>query len=230
MDKFKSGDVVTHCPHSPKIELIERAAPNILRFEIERPEGFLFVPGNAVMIGVPGSGEDPGSFSPTSDPTNACLEFFIKIYRERDGLTDRIENCLVGDTLEMSDPFGDIEFQDTGIFLAAGAGIPPILAIFRQLNTEGIAVGNQLHYTESRRVDLVQEEEFRQILGDDAHFVLTKDDFNPQRLDSDYLDEEVGVSDETFYYLCGPQAFENDVVDWLVSKGIQEEKIIREDR
>ncbi|MDF1811252.1 MAG: hypothetical protein P1V20_03535 [Verrucomicrobiales bacterium] len=222
----KGGGIV----HTPKIELIERAASNILRFEIERPDGFSFVPGNAVMIGVPDSGEDPGPFCPTSDPADACLEFFIKIYRERDGLTDRIENCLVGDTLTMSDPFGDIEFQDTGVFLAAGAGITPFLAILRQLDAEGVAGGNQLHYTESNRMDLVQEEEFRQILGNDAHFVLTKDDFNPQRLDSDYLDEEVKVSDDNFYYLCGPPGFETDLVDWLVGKGIQDDKIVREDR
>lgn len=221
---------MTDLKHKVTIEKVERVAPDILHFTTERPNDYEVVPGHAVMLGIPDSGQSPGPFSPTSSPDDPYLEFYIKIYRQRDGLTDQIEECKPGSLLEISDHFGKIDYKGEGAFFAAGTGITPFLALLRHLKRQNMAAGNELYYSEKKRVELIQEEEFREILGDNAHFILTENEFDPRRIDAEFLEEHITVDATKMFYICGPLEFEDEVADWLRAKDVDDSRIIREDR
>jgi len=51
------------------------------------------------------------------------LEFTIKKYPARKGVTDKLHSLAVGAKLLISDVFGTITYKGPGVFIAAGAGV-----------------------------------------------------------------------------------------------------------
>lgn len=205
---------------------MERTGPDIIRFRTQRPVPFPVTPGNAVLIGIPGSSCEPGPFSPVGGPLDLYLEFFIKIYRSHDGLTEGLEQCEAGDALQISEAFGSIEYKGAGHFLAAGTGITPFLAIFRQLEAQGSLEGNRLYYTETTRAEAIQEREFREMLGDNVEIILTEE--GDDRLDGDYLRKKINDPAGSKFYICGPPDFVDEMKEAAMNLGATEDAIIIE--
>ena len=74
----------------------------------EKPEGFNFTPGQAVNLSIAKTGwrDEERPFTMTSLPDDPCLEFTIKTYPERDGVTDEMRDLKAGDELLMGEPWG----------------------------------------------------------------------------------------------------------------------------
>src|SRR3989344_7745850 len=93
-----------------KILKAEWFAHDVRRFKVEKPEGFSFTPGQATEVSINKSEwiskKNPFTFtSLASDPN---LEFTIKIYKERKGVTNALGSLKVGDELIIREPFGAI--------------------------------------------------------------------------------------------------------------------------
>lgn len=91
------------------------------------------------------------------------MEFIIKKYPERDGVTKKLHRLRPADHLLITKPFGKITFQDKGIFIAAGAGITPFVAILRDLRKKGKVEGNTLIFSNKRQKDIILEKEFKEM-------------------------------------------------------------------
>jgi ferredoxin-NADP reductase len=62
-----------------------------------------------------------------------------------------------------------------GYFIAGGAGITPFIAILRHLKKNGETSGNTLIFSNKTAADIIYENELKEILHDDAHFILTRE-------------------------------------------------------
>lgn len=202
------------------------------RFVIQRPEGFGFQPGQGVELTIDRDPwRDEGRpFTPTCLPDDRVLELTIKRYRDSDGFTMALSDLEPGAPLTISDPFGTITYQGPGVFIAAGAGVTPFLAILRRLASEGSLDGHSLLFSNKAEEDLICGLELRHYLGDRAHFTFTRQPppgQAPRRIDAAYLSEQIADLGQHFY-VCGPDAFVESVNQSLSDLGVPDERLIYE--
>lgn len=212
---------------------IENVTPEVKRFVTDRPDGYQFRPGQATEVAIAKDGwrDEERPFTFTSLPNDAKLEFTIKIYPERDGVTDRLGDLKEGDELILGDAWGAIEYMGTGTFIAGGAGITPFISILRELEKEEKLKGNRLIFSNDRESDVILAGELRRLLGDDAKFVITDEEserYFSGRVDEDYLKKQISDFGQ-YFYVCGPPAMVDDVTDALKKLGADESKIVTEE-
>lgn len=136
--------------------------------KLVEPTEINFFPGQYVDIAVPGT-EKTRSFSManTSSRESGQLEFVIKIYP--DGLFSHFldEQVSIGDTLDLTGPFGTFtlrEGQDADlVFLGGGAGMAPILSVLRSMAERGIQRKATYYYGVRRPIDLCFEKELHEL-------------------------------------------------------------------
>ena len=205
---------------------------NVKRIVIERPAGLHFISGQAadVSINKPGFEEQLRPFTFTSTNDLDYLEFMIKIYPDHNGVTKELGSIKVGDELILHDVFGSITYQGPGLFIAAGAGITPFVSIFRDLKKQGKLTGNTLLFANRTENDVILKDELQSLLGDNLINVIETSAFPsvpPQFITHDLLKSYVNSNNE-YYYICGPDAFTNIMVEHLVELGVDKSKIIIE--
>ena len=99
---------------------INHVTHDVLRIIVERPDQYDFVPGQAteVAINKPGWTEERRPFTFTSLPADSYLEFTIKTYPSRHGVTNELLSLRVGDELILHDVWGAISYKGEGLFVA----------------------------------------------------------------------------------------------------------------
>ena len=145
-----------------------------------------------MCVNKPGWEEEKRPFTFTCLSDDPYLEFTIKRYPDRHGVTDLLHQLEVGDELILHDVWGAIEYKGAGCFIAGGAGITPFLAILRQLRRAGETKGNELYFSNKMAEDVIVEEELRGILGGDAHFILSREEkegYEHGHVDGEFLKE-----------------------------------------
>ncbi|MBS1589186.1 MAG: flavodoxin reductase, partial [Bacteroidetes bacterium] len=161
--------------HVLSIVSIKQVTHDVRQIRLKKPEGYSFIPGHAtdVSINLPDWKDEKRPFTFTSLNEDPYLEFTIKCYSDHYGVTNQIGQLKVGDELIIDDPWGAISYKGAGYFIAGGAGITPFIAILRQLHKEGKARGNKLFFSNKTPQDIIYYEELKEILGEDALFVVT---------------------------------------------------------
>ena len=132
--------------HIVKILNIEEVTHDVKSFKVEKPEGYSFVPGQAtdVSVNAPGLRNEKRPFTFTGLNSAGYLEFTIKIYSERNGITNEIGKLKPGSELIIRDVWGDIAYKGNGVFIAGGAGITPFISILRDLDSRRVIEKNTL--------------------------------------------------------------------------------------
>lgn len=209
---------------------IENRAEDILYIKTERPKDFTFEPGQAAELRIqkPGWEKIGRPFAITVAPTSKFLCFIIKAYPSQAGFITQIFRLKVGDTLSLSEPFGSIHYQETGVFIAGGIGIAPFLSIFRDLKQKNKLEGNKLIFANKRSTDIILEEELRELFGENMVIILSHEEeemYDFGFVDKEYL-QELGVPKNQFYYLCGPPPMMDALEKHLVEIGVNKEQII----
>jgi ferredoxin-NADP reductase len=205
---------------------------DVKNFIVEKPEGFDFIPGQGVNISI----NDPEwknelrpfTFTNVKDAKN--LEFIIKIYANNKGVTNRLAGVNAGDELILHDVFGAIHYEKPGIFIAAGTGITPFLAIFRDLYKQNKLRGNRLIFVNKTSLDIIAGQELQQMFRKDFINVFTREGvigFNGKRIDRNFLIENI-VDFSQHFYVCGPSDFVETVVENLKSLGAKSDSLIFE--
>ncbi|MCH7227242.1 FAD-binding oxidoreductase [Haloferula sp. A504] len=220
-------------PHTVTIEEIESLTPDVGRFVTTKPENFEFKPGQATEVSIPKDHwkDEKRPFTFSSLPEDPKLEFTIKIYPERDGVTDRLAELEVGEELEIGDPWGAITYQGPGVFIAGGAGVTPFLAILRDLHHRGELDGNRLIFSNDTESDIILAGELKRLLGDRALFLVTDEKsatYPTRRIDKELLAEQIDDF-EQYFYVCGPPDMVEDVTTALRELGVEEERIVTEE-
>jgi len=215
-----------------KIQSIKQVTHDVKCFRIEKPEGYQFTPGQAtdVSINQPGLEEETRPFTFTALTTEKYLEFTIKRYEDHHGITDKLHRLEPGNELIIRDVWGAIEYKGPGYFIAGGAGITPFIAILRHLYQEGKTAGNTLFFSNKTAEDIIYREELQKILGQQAHFVVTKEksaQYPTARIDESFLKQHIGDFSRHFY-LCGPDAMVSELAKTLEKLGASTDTVVFE--
>lgn len=218
--------------HRVKVLNIKKVTHNVVRLRVEKPKGYIFVPGNATEVSVdkPAWNKEKRPFTFTCLNEKNYLEFTIKVYPERHGVTEQIGKLKKGDHIIIREPWGTIRFDSKGVFIAGGAGITPFIAIFRDLYDRGEISGNKLFFSNKTREDIILKKELKKLLGKNASFVLTQEKCKGYyfgRIDEKYLKDNISNFHQNFY-LCGPKAMIGDLRKMLERLGAKVQNIIFE--
>jgi ferredoxin-NADP reductase len=219
--------------HTVKILSSKYLTHDVKQFEVEKPNGYTYEPGQAteVSINKPGWVNKKRPFTFTSLSDAKTLEFIIKIYRERNGVTKALETLQAGDELLIREPWGTISYQGPGVFIAGGAGITPFIAILRQLHRDKKLDGNKLIFSVRYQRDVILENELSAMLGENFYTVLTREKvigFMDRRIDRDSLIDVVKDFDQNFY-ICGPDGFVLHIKNLLLELGVQSNALVVEE-
>ncbi len=215
-----------------KIISIQPVTHDVKCFRVEKPSGYQFQPGHATDLSInkPGMEEKTRPFTFTALTSKPYLEFTIKRYADRHGVTDQLHQLVPGDELILRDSWGAIEYKGPGYFIAGGAGITPFIAILRSLYQAGKTAGNQLFFSNKTAADIIYEQELLKILGMNAVFILTRDEktgYQKGRINEAFI--KANISDyKKHFYVCGPDIMVNEIVDILQKSGASMDTLIFE--
>src|SRR5687768_2064625 len=194
--------------HIVKIKSIGKVTHDVVRIELEKPDKYTFTPGQATEVAINKENwkEERRPFTFTCLPDADYLEFTIKTYPSRKGVTNELLSLKPGDELILHDVWGAISYQGEGIFIAGGAGITPFLSIFRHLNSIHKIGGNRLIFANKTKADIIHEEEFNSLLGDSFINVLSDEDV--AGYEHGYITESILKKNmftaKNKFYVCGP--------------------------
>lgn len=213
--------------HLIRIQKTEKVTHDVIRFRVDKPDGYSFVPGQAtdVSVTIPEFRDKKRPFSFTCLNSDPYLEFTIKIYTERKGVTNELSNLNPGDKIIISEPFGTISYKGKGTFIAGGAGITPFIAIFRDLQKKHTLKGNRLLFANKTRADIIMETEFSRMLGN--NFINILSDEKAGNYTYGYISEEflkANIHDLSGnFYVCGPPRMTDMVLKQLANLGIEKD-------
>ena len=218
--------------HIVKILNIEEVTHDVKSFKVEKPEGYSFVPGQAtdVSVNAPGLRNEKRPFTFTGLNSAGYLEFTIKIYSERNGITNEIGKLKPGSELIIRDVWGDISYKGEGVFIAGGAGITPFISIFRELHFRKKIGTNMLVFANKTKDDIILESEFKWLLGDLFINILSDDmseGYNHGFITEEFLKNNIPALYNN-YYLCGPPPMIVNMLRQLSNLGVSKDIIIME--
>lgn len=216
-----------------KVESIGKVTHDVVRIVTAKPDGFIFEPGQATEIAINKAGwmDEKRPFTFTCLPDDPYLEFTIKTYPSRNGVTNQLLTLKKGDELILNDVFGTIAYKNEGVFIAGGAGVTPFISIFRHLKSKGEIGRNMLVFANKTRADIILEKEFREMLGDRFVNILSEevvDGFHHGLISEEFLRKIIPDFNLQFY-LCGPPPMMDALHLQLSYLGVDKGLIITED-
>jgi ferredoxin-NADP reductase len=209
---------------------IEPVTHNVRRYRLEKTAGFTFEPGQATEVSIDKDGwrERKSPFTFTALAEWDHLEFTIKSYLDRDGVTNELWKLVPGDRLLLRDVWGTITYKGPGTFLAGGAGVTPFIAILRRLAADGALAGNRLIASHRTEADIILRDEFESMDGLEVLWTLTDDPTSEgvlhERIDEAFLRRHISDISQRFY-LCGPDRMVKDLRAALGGLGAEPEPL-----
>lgn len=222
--------------YTVRIKSIEKVTHDVKQFTFEKPDGYSFTPGQATEVSINKEGwkDEKRPFTFTSLNEDPNLQFIIKIYEDHDGVTEQIGLLKVGDEFIIDDAWGTIQYTGPGVFLAGGAGVTPFIAILRDLYKNDKLKGNKLIFSNKTAKDVILRGEFERMLDEDFISVLAeeegtdKDIFLDGFIDKEFLEEQIDDFDQPFY-VCGPPAFNKNMMKYLKELGADPDSLVFEE-
>jgi len=218
--------------HLVKIKSKMPVTHDVFRFVVDKPAAYSFTPGQAtdVCINKEGWREELRAFTFTCLPDENYLEFTIKTYPERKGVTNELRSLNAGDELILHDVFGDIRYKGEGVFIAGGAGVTPFIAIFRHLHSKNKTGSNKLIFANKTKADIILEEEFTKMLGKNFINILSdenKSDYDHGYITADFVRKNISGLN-SYFYVCGPPPMMDAVEKILAELKVDQERIVKE--
>jgi len=220
--------------HSSTILMTEFVTHDVKRFILTKPRNFDHEPGQGVKLVInepKWRTEESRPFTPTSLRDDKILEFMIKRYPAQKGVTDKLHSLKVGGKLLISEAFGTITYKGPGVFIAAGAGLTPFIAISRQLARKGKLDSNSLICSNKTPADVICEKELRHYFGPRCILTCTRESapgFLNRRITSEFLSETIKDFNQRFY-ICGPDSFVGEIKSVLKKLGASPDSIVFEE-
>lgn len=218
--------------HIVRVESSTKINHDVLRIVTEKPEGYDFHPGQASDIAINKTGwqEQKRPFTFTCLPDNIYLEFTIKIYPEKKGVTNELLHLKQNETLILHEVYGAIAYKGEGTFIAGGAGVTPFISIFRDLKSKNLIGTNRLLFANKTRSDIILEKEFSDMLGKEFVNILAEEaveGFAHGMIDETFLKKNIqNIKDH--FYVCGPPGMMDAIIKQLKVLGVEDELIIKE--
>jgi ferredoxin-NADP reductase len=218
--------------HIVKITNIEKVTHDVKRFQVEKPAGYSFTPGQATEVSINTRKwmNENRPFTFTCLNSESFLEFIIKIYPSHKGVSNELGKLKPGAELIIRDVWGAIAYKGKRVFIAGGAGITPFISIFRDLEKKKEISGNQLIDANKTKDDIILEHEFKRLLGKAFINILSEDKtagYFHGLINEDFLKANVGDLNKKIY-LCGPPPMMDAVIKQLAGLGVMESSITLE--
>lgn len=216
-----------------KIKAINKVTHDTLKIVTEKPEQYVFIPGQATEISINKKEwqNEKRPFTFTCLPGNDYLEFTIKTYPDHKGVTNELLQLKKNDELILHDVFGAIAYKGEGVFIAGGAGVTPFISIFRFLQSKNEVGNNKLIFANKAKADIILEQEFKSLLGKNFINILSGEKVNGYA--AGYITEEflkTNITDlKKKFYLCGPEPMMEAVEKQLSNLGVEAKSIIKEE-
>ena len=218
--------------HIVRILDITNVTHDVRGFKVEKPVGYDFSPGQATEVAINKDGwtNERRPFTFTNLPGDDHLEFTIKTYPERNGVTNQLRNLKAGDELIIHDVWGAISYKGPGLFIAGGAGITPFISIFRSLHSTGETAGNRLLFANKKKEDVILENELVSLLDGNVTNVLSEEDVSGYR--RGYVNEEIlkemHIQPGDKLYICGPPPMLDALLKMFKNMGLSEQSVVME--
>jgi ferredoxin-NADP reductase len=215
-----------------KILNIWKVTHNVRRYELEKPAGYSYEPGQATELSLdePGWRDKKHPFTFTSLADAPTLEFTIKSYFNTggDGMTERLFSYEPGQSLVLRDSWGTITYRGPGTFIAGGAGVTPFIAILRDLNRQGKLDGHKLIASNRTAKDIILRDEFEAMAGLSTLWTVTDDaeakGVQHARINAAFLREHITDFSQNFY-LCGPDDMVKELREVLEGLGAKTDAV-----
>ncbi|UAB82409.1 flavodoxin reductase [Marixanthomonas sp. SCSIO 43207] len=217
-------------PYRSKILQKKEINHNIVRFHIDKPYGYAFTPGQAIDLSIDQKGFelDVAPFTITNTIDQSFLELYIKISPHQDSLSYSLASLQAGAILQISEPYDNYKYEGKGVFIAAGTGIMPFIAIFKSLiKSNTTLTDHKLIYTNKRKKDILFKSELTQLFGKNYINILTKSKAQNMvsgRIDIHFLKAQIKNLNQQFY-ICGPKQFEKEIMQSLIQLGAKKSYI-----
>jgi ferredoxin-NADP reductase len=218
--------------HFVRILAIEKVTHNVNAYIVEKPEGYVFKPGQAtdLSVNIEGWTDKKKPFTFTSLAESPYLQFTIKHYPEHKGVTNQLLQLKVGDELIIRDIWGAIDYKGEGYFIAGGAGLTPFIAILRRLHKDNKIGKNELFFSNKTDLDIIIHAELNEMLGAQAHYIITDPPFQdrkPKKIDKEYLLANIKDFSKPFY-VCGPHEMTGEMTKILTELGAKPDALVFE--
>jgi len=194
---------------------------DVLQILADRPSSLEFTPGQAADISINKNGwkEKKRPFTFTSLPDDKFLQFTIKTYPERKGVTNKLRELKKNDEFILHEVFGAIGYKGEGVFIAGGAGVTPFISIFRYLKSENALGSNKLIFANKTSDDIILRYEFDHML--EKNFINILSDEKTSQYYHGFLSEDFLKTQMTdagkYIYLCGPPPM-MDAIEAILSR------------
>jgi ferredoxin-NADP reductase len=218
--------------HLVKVRSVQKITRDVLQIVTEKPAGYHFTPGQATSISLNKFGwrEATNPFTFTSLPDDDFLEFTIKTYPARKGLTHELLRLENNDSIYVHDVFGAISYQGPGTFIAGGAGITPFISILRFLQSKDQIGENRLIFANKTKDDIILRDEFKTKLGERFINILASEkteEYAYGHITKEFLLENC-PNLKGYFYVCGPPPMMDAVEKQLAEMHIDEKMIVKE--
>jgi ferredoxin-NADP reductase len=212
-----------------RVAILEKEKLNydVVRFRLEKPDGYKFLPGQATELTMEGpESKGPGPFTFTALQTEPYLELMIKIYEERHGLTAALARIKRGEYVRITDPWDSFINKGPGTFLAGGAGITPFVALLRYLKSINNIGSSSLFFFNKTQDDIFLEQELQELLCNHYVNIVTREQNGLPKIKIDERFIETHHIDVTQpSYICGPPGFTEAFQNAFSRAGAKEEII-----
>ena len=219
--------------HLVKIKSIKHITPDVLQIVTEKPQKYMFIPGQATEIAInkPDWKDKKRPFTFTSLPVDDFLQFTIKTYPSHKGVTNELLQAKKDDELILHDVFGAIEYKGEGVFIAGGAGVTPFICIFRYLQSKNEIGNNKLIFANKTNNDIILAIEFEEMLGENFINILSEervDEYAYGQIDEEFLKANIAGFNQHFY-ICGPPPMMDAIKKQLENLGVAKKAITTEE-
>jgi ferredoxin-NADP reductase len=221
-----------------KVQNIVEETPQTKSFVLDLAgEPFQFLPGQFVNVTaqLPDERRVRRAYSIASSPLEP--ELLLTVKRMEDGLlSNYLCNMIkVGDLLHVRGPYGRFILPENAqevVFIAAGSGIVPFRSMWRYIRQSGSKTTFSLLYSSKSFRSVIYSDELGALRKAGYHIVHTftgADDSlsmgYTRRIDRYMLLEFVRDFGRKFFYTCGPPAFCDCVVRYLLELKVERERI-----
>lgn len=218
--------------HIVKVKYINHITHDVINIKTEKPQKYLYTPGQATEISINKTGwkDERRPFTFTCIPDSNYLEFTIKTYPSRKGVTNELLKIKKNDELILHDVFGAIEYKGEGLFIAGGAGITPFICILRYLLSKNEIGGNKLIFANKTKGDIILMDEFNKLLGTNFINILSEEEaegYPHGHITEDFLRANMSEFNKHIY-VCGPPPMMDSIEKILFNLHIEEKLIIKE--
>lgn len=210
----------------------QELSPRVKKIVLEKPKDFTFLPGQFVMVSIPGHRNANGvlikkAFSIASAPKADHIELCVA--QVPNGMfSPKLCSLTKGEKVDIEGPFGKFflkePVEDHTLFVAGGTGIAPLMSMIRTIVSTDPKKPLQLFFGMRTSEDFLYREELELYSNVSITTATSREESDNHGYIQQFLPDLAAI--ET--YICGPPQMVRETQDVLLNQGFSKEQIHKE--